>query len=97
MPDKCWLTFREPDGQIRVEILGSSKDFADLVDPSDGAVLHQEPFAMHGGEWRIESVTVAEDLIRIECNSTAMPVQFSSPMASSFRGRTHGPPELTGL
>ena len=83
MPRKYWLTFREPDGQVRVEILGSADDFAELVDPIDGSVLHSEPFALHGGEWRIENVTVTEDAIRIECISTAAHVQSGQPASSS--------------
>jgi len=83
MTPRYWLTFREPDGEVRVEMLGSADDFAELVDPNDGSVLHSEPFAMHGGEWRIENVTVTEDMIGIECISTAAQVQFSSPASSS--------------
>jgi len=83
MPRKYWLTFREPDGQVRIEMLGSADDFAELVDPSDGSVLHSEPFALHGGEWRIENVTVTEAMIRIECISTAAQVQFGQPASSS--------------
>jgi hypothetical protein len=71
MPRRSLLTFEEPDGRIRVEMLGSSDDFADLVDPHDGAIRHSEPFAMHGAEWTIESVTVTEQLTRIRCVSTA--------------------------
>ena len=83
MPRKYWLTFHEPDGQVRIEMLGSADDFAELVDRNDGSVLHSEPFALHGGEWRIENVTVTEDMIRVECISTAAQVQFSPPASSS--------------
>jgi hypothetical protein len=83
MPHKYWLRFHEPDGQVRIEMLGSADDFAELVDPNDGSVLHSEPFAMHGGEWRIENVTVTEDMIRVECISTAAQVQVSPPALSS--------------
>lgn len=70
MARKSWLTFHEADGRGRFEMPGSGDDFADLVDPNDGSIRHLEPFAMHGGEWRIESVTLTEALIRIECVST---------------------------
>ena len=83
MPHKYWLRFHEPDGQVRVEMLGSAVDFADLVDSDDGSVRHAGPFVMHGGEWRIETVTVTEDMIRIECISTAAQVPFSPPASSS--------------
>jgi hypothetical protein len=83
MPNKYWLRFQEPDGQVRIEMLGSADHFADLVDPNDGSVLHSEPFALHGGEWRIENVTVTEDAIRIECISTAAQVQSGQPASSS--------------
>ena len=83
MPHKYWLRFHEPDGQVRIEMLGSADDFADLVDPDDGSVRHAGPFVMHGGEWRIENVTVTEDMIRIECISTAAQAQFSAPASSS--------------
>ena len=77
------LTFREPNGRVSVEILGSADDVADLVDPNDGSVLHGETFAMHGGEWTIGTVTVTDDLIRIECLSTAEQSRFSPPVSSS--------------
>ena len=76
MPRRSLLTFQEADGDVLVEILGSSDEFADLVDPTDGSVVHEGPFAMHGGEWRIEGVTVTEDMIRVTCTSTAR--QFDS-------------------
>jgi hypothetical protein len=50
--------------------LGPSNGFADLVDPEDGSVVHDGPSAMYGGEWRIERVTVTDDLIRVFCRST---------------------------
>jgi hypothetical protein len=77
------LTFLEPDGRVSVEILGCADDVADLVDPNDGSVIHSEPFAMHGGEWRISGVTVTEDLIRVECVSTAAQVPVHPPVSSS--------------
>lgn len=83
MLHKCWLTFHESDGQIRVEMLGPSNDFSELVDPNDGSVRHAEPFTMHGGDWRIESVEVTNDLIHIKCIATATLVQFTSPVSSS--------------
>ena len=83
MPHKYWLRFHEPDGQVRIEMHGSADDFAELVDPNDGSVLHSEPFEMHGGEWRIENVTVTEDAIRIECISTTAHVQSGQPASSS--------------
>ena len=58
-------------------MLTMGDDFADLVDPSDGTVLHAGPFAMHGGEWRVESVTVTESLIHIKAIATG--AKFSSP------------------
>ena len=75
MPRRSHLTFQEADGHVRVEVLGLGDDFADLVNPDDGSVVHEGPFAMHGGEWQIESVTVTEDLIRISCTSTEARVQ----------------------
>jgi hypothetical protein len=51
--------------------LGPSNGFADLVDPEDGSVVHDGPSAMYGGEWRIERVTVTDDLIRVFCRSMA--------------------------
>jgi hypothetical protein len=84
MPHRSLLTFRESDGHVRVEMLCPADDFSDLVDPNDGSVLHAEPFAMHGGEWRIKSVTVTEHLTRIECISTgAAQVQLIPPVSSS--------------
>jgi hypothetical protein len=77
------LTFREPNGRVSVEILGSADDVADLVDPNDGSVLHNETFAMHGGEWTIGSVTITDDLIRVECVSAAAQRQFSRRVSSS--------------
>jgi hypothetical protein len=82
LPRRPLLRFHEPDGRVRVEILGSGDDFADLVDPNDGSVRHTEPFAMHGDEWRIESVTVTEKLMRIECVSTAVKSHRQSPIRS---------------
>jgi hypothetical protein len=87
MPRRSLLTFQEPDGRVLVEIFGRADDVAELVDLDDGSVLHSEPFAMHGREWTIGSVTVTGDLIRVECLSTAQG-QFSSP-ASSSRSSTH--------
>lgn len=83
MARRSVLTFLEPDGRVSVEILGCADDVADLVDPNDGSVLHTETFAMHGGEWTIGSVTVTDDLIRIECLSIAAQGQFSPPVSSS--------------
>ena len=85
IPRKALLRFHEPDGRIRVEMLSSSDDFADLVDPNDGSIRHAEPFAMHGGEWRIESVIVTGDLIRIDCVSTVSKAQLKSAAAPSSR------------
>jgi hypothetical protein len=64
------LTFKEADGRADWEMLGPAEDFADLVDPGDGSVRHSEPFAMNGREWTVASVTVTDDLIRIECVPT---------------------------
>lgn len=83
MAHRVWLSFHEPDGHVGIEILGSGDDFADLVDPNDGTVLHAGSFAMHGGEWRVESVTVTEDLIHIECISTAAQVPLNRRVSSS--------------
>jgi hypothetical protein len=83
MARRSFLRFHEPDGHVRVELLGSADDFADLVDPNDGSIRHSEAFAMHDGVWRIESVTVTEDLIRIECTSTAAQVQLKPSVSSS--------------
>jgi hypothetical protein len=84
MSRRSHLTFQESDGRIRVEILGSSDDFADLVDPEDGSVVHDGPFAMHGGEWKIERVTVTEDLIRVFCKSTAQTHSRQHALSSSI-------------
>jgi hypothetical protein len=67
------LTFRNPDGRVYAETLGRDDDFAELVDPTDGSVRHTGAFVMHGGEWRIESVNVTEDLILVACVSTSTP------------------------
>jgi hypothetical protein len=83
MSRRIWVTFHELDGRVRVELLGSGDDFAELVDPDDGSVRHAGPFVMHGREWRIDNVTATEDMIRIECISTAAQVQFSPPASSS--------------
>jgi len=83
MPPKCWLRFHEPDGQVKVEMLGSTDDFAELVDPNDGSIRHAAPFAMHGGEWRIESVAVTDELIRIECISVTTLDEFNASASSS--------------
>jgi hypothetical protein len=88
MPRRSLLTFQEPDGRVLVEILGRADDVADLVDPNDGSVLHSEPFAMHGGEWTIGSVTVTDGLIRVDCVSTASQVRLNPP-ASSSRSSIH--------
>ena len=90
MARRSVLTFLEPDGRVSVEILGCADDVAELVDPTDGSVRHSETFAMHGREWTIGSVTVTDDLIRIECLSIAAqgsssPVQDSSRSRSSIR------------
>ena len=88
VPRMCWLTFQGSDGRVGVEMLAPATDFADLVDPNDGSVLHLESFAMHGGEWKIESVTVADDLIRIGCISAATqvpPTPANSNSGSSIR------------
>jgi hypothetical protein len=68
---RALLSFRDPDGQIRTEMLGTDTDFAELVDPSDGSVRHAGPFVMHGREWQIESVRITESLMRIMCVSTS--------------------------
>ena len=91
MPRKCLLTFQGSDGHVGVEILAPANDFAELVDPTDGTVRHAGPFVMHGGEWRVENVTVTEDMVHIECISTAAQVQFSRP-ASSSAPRSAGQP-----
>jgi hypothetical protein len=66
---RALLSFRDPDGQIRTEMLGQDEDFAELVDPTDGSVRHDGPFVMHGREWQIESVTITDTLIRVTCVS----------------------------
>jgi len=63
--------FRNPDGHVYAETLGRDHDFAELVDPDDGAILHDGPFVMYGREWRIESVRVTGGLIRVTCASTS--------------------------
>ena len=88
MARRSLLTFREPDGRVSVEILGSADDVAELVDPDDGSVRHSETFAMHGGEWTIGSVTVTDDLLRVECLSTAQG-QFSPPPPARARDGLH--------
>jgi hypothetical protein len=88
MAGRSLLTFRESDGSVSVEILGSTEDFADLVDPNDGSVLHTESFAMHGGEWRIASVTLTEEMMHIECVAASMleqsPRQQKPAISSGF-------------
>jgi hypothetical protein len=86
MPRRSLLTFQEPDGRVRIEILGSGDDVADLVDPNDGSLIHSEPFVMHGGEWRVASVTVTQDLIRVECVSTAAHVQSDETIMTRRQG-----------
>jgi hypothetical protein len=76
---RALLSFRDPDGQIRTEILGRDDDFAELIDPDDGSVRHEGPFVMHGREWQIEGVRVTESLMRIMCVSTLRPFRASSP------------------
>lgn len=65
------LTFRDPDGEVRVETLGRDDDFAELVDPTDGSVRHAGPFVMHGKEWRIDNVSATGSLIRVTCVSSS--------------------------
>ncbi len=71
LPMRALLEFRDPDGQIRAEVLGRNEEFAELVDPTDGSVRHGGPFVMHGREWQIENVRVTDRLIRIMCVSTS--------------------------
>ena len=78
------LTFRDPDGEVRVETLGWNDEFAELVDPTDGSVRHAGPFVMHGKEWRIESVRITESMIRIMCVSTSQ-VAAEAVSTASYR------------
>jgi hypothetical protein len=64
------LMFRNPDGHVYAETLGRDDDFAELVDPDDGAVRHDGPFVMYGREWQIETVRITGGLIRVTCAST---------------------------
>ena len=56
---------------MRTELLGWAETLAELVDPTDGSILHDGPFVMHGSEWQIESVQITGDLIRVMCGSTS--------------------------
>ena len=67
MNPKFLLTCRDSPEHISFEILGSASDFAELVDPDDGSILHAGPFVMNGREWRIDGVSVTEELVRIDC------------------------------
>ena len=86
MARRSLLTFQESNGHVRAEMLGPSEDFADLVDPIDGSVLHTEPFTMHGADWTIESVSVSDDLMRVKCAPAATRAQTHAPERSRRLG-----------
>lgn len=82
MPARSLLTCRDPDGQVFFEVLASGSAFAELVDPDDATIIHSGPFAMNGREWKIDKVTVSQDIVRIEC------VPLTAPMHESPSQRT---------
>ena len=51
------LMFRNPDGHVYAETLGRDHDFAELVDPDDGAILHDGPFVMEAVRPRNDGLT----------------------------------------
>src|SRR5262245_38047028 len=81
-PMRCGLAFRDPDREIRTEILGRDGELAELVDPTDGTVRHDGPFVMYGREWRIGSVRVTGSLMKITCVSTNQNVVEATPLYS---------------
>jgi tartrate dehydratase beta subunit/fumarate hydratase class I family protein len=67
MNPRFLLTCRDSPEHVSFEILGSGTEFSELIDPDDGSIFHAGPFVMHGREWRIDEVSVTEELVRIEC------------------------------
>jgi hypothetical protein len=95
LPLTVLLSFRDSDGRVRVETVGSPDDFADLVDPTDGSVRHAGPFAMHGGEWKVASVSFVGYSMCVECVSTAdvvADVRRHIVLAEGTRRSDAGPP-----
>jgi len=70
------------DGEIETEVLGRAGEFAELIDPEDGSVLHSGVFVLNGAEWIIESVATSEHHVRVICVPAGAPRQLNGRVAT---------------